>query len=312
MIQVIHPTAYSEYKSLLLKLHSLLAAEKGRSEEARNVRHEMDMPERSLTDEEMDHLDGLSADLYMLQGKEIFEPGNVSGAELQPAWKEKRWGEVLQLLRKNIPGLREENRAYLRAMAYARLGDVDCAYLFMNHAASLVPDDVIFQYFSLDYLIKLKRFDTATEKANAYIRNPDTASPLLILSAAVLIQSVRNDSDISVVQDRFSEAYRVLTSVLSRSSIVSDTPAEVIVLGYLLLGFTLENLHAGDVIARRAYELAREIDPENVAALLGLLRLSPLGNASANGFQVPTEARNASPFTFTFDQHEEDIFGLIA
>jgi tetratricopeptide (TPR) repeat protein len=184
MIQTSLPTAYSEYKSLLMRLHNLLAEEKGRSEEARNIRREMDMPERSLTDEEMDHLDGLSADLYMLQGKEIFEPGNVSGEELRAAWKEERWEEVLQLLRKNIPGLGEANRAYLRAIAYERLGDVDCAYLFMNHAASLAPDDVVIQYFCLEYLMKLKRFDTAVEKANAYIKNPAIASPLLILSAA--------------------------------------------------------------------------------------------------------------------------------
>src|SRR5438105_4980179 len=96
---------YVEYEDLLKKLHRLIAEGKGASEEADTVRDEMDRPERELSSEELARLNGLSADLYMLQGDEIFETSGTDTAtpellasHLDAAWHEQDWQRVLELL----------------------------------------------------------------------------------------------------------------------------------------------------------------------------------------------------------------------
>ena len=50
-----------------------VAAGKGDTDEADTVRDEMDLPWRALSRKEIARLDGLSADLYMLEDDEVFE-----------------------------------------------------------------------------------------------------------------------------------------------------------------------------------------------------------------------------------------------
>ena len=97
---------YVAYESRLKALHQLMAAGDGDTKEADAVRDEMDRPEQELSREELERLNGLSADLYMLQDEEIFEPpGEVAktpqqlAAELEVAWRREDWERVLELLR---------------------------------------------------------------------------------------------------------------------------------------------------------------------------------------------------------------------
>src|SRR5438105_11067064 len=90
------------YERLLLWLHGLIAAGKGDTDEAEAVRDEMEIPWRQLSGEELGRLDGLLGDLYMLQDQEVFEPidederaHKALAAELQEAWNEERWDDVL-------------------------------------------------------------------------------------------------------------------------------------------------------------------------------------------------------------------------
>ena len=62
---------YVEYESLLKRLHKLNADGQGDGEEARILREEMDRPLQELTPEEIERLNNLSSDLYMLQDKEV-------------------------------------------------------------------------------------------------------------------------------------------------------------------------------------------------------------------------------------------------
>src|SRR5437773_3491983 len=99
-----------------------MAQGRGSSEEARELREEMDAPGMELTTDEIDRVNGISADLYMLSDQEIYQP--VEGARPSPgelhrraeeAWREERWDEVLALLRLGPIDLPPAEVAYLRA-----------------------------------------------------------------------------------------------------------------------------------------------------------------------------------------------------
>ena len=59
---------YVQYESMLKDLHRLIAEGKGDSDEADALREAMDVPWRALSSEEIDRLNRLSSDLYILHG----------------------------------------------------------------------------------------------------------------------------------------------------------------------------------------------------------------------------------------------------
>src|SRR5436853_6700390 len=93
---------FVQYETLLRRLHELMAAGKGDTDEADTVRDEMDLPWRALRRKEIARLDGLSADLYMLEDDEVFEAAEPEertaerlGTELERAWNQGQWETVM-------------------------------------------------------------------------------------------------------------------------------------------------------------------------------------------------------------------------
>lgn len=133
--------SYLKCEVLLKNLHLFVTEGKNDSEEADQVREEMDDLERDLNSAEMERLNGLSADLYMLQDDEIYEPGGMVGitpeqlnAQIRAAWENKDWDGMLRLLRKGPGLLSKDQVASLRAEAYGALGHLDTSVLFSNYA----------------------------------------------------------------------------------------------------------------------------------------------------------------------------------
>ena len=137
---------FVQYEDLLRRLHGLMAAGQGDAEEAEAARDEMDVSWRHLSEEERARLRGLSADLYMIEDDEVFEPGAPGEqsperlkADLEEAWRGGRWEDLLALLRKGDFFGAPDRVARLRARAYQELGHDEVARLFMEYAASLRP-----------------------------------------------------------------------------------------------------------------------------------------------------------------------------
>src|SRR6266566_2413562 len=112
---------FVQHESLLRRLHELMAAGKGDSDEADAVRDQMDVSWRALSREEIARLDGLSADLYMLEGEEVLDPASAQGwtperlgVELGSAWNQGEWEKVLSLLRNGPSFIPQDRIAYLR------------------------------------------------------------------------------------------------------------------------------------------------------------------------------------------------------
>jgi len=173
---------YVLYEKLLIEVHRLIAAGKGNDDEADAVRDKMDAPEQKLSREESDRMGGLSADLYMLQNDEVYEPYEGTPEELRSrlndAWDRGQYEAVLALLRKGTPFLTPARVAYLRGRCYAALGHLDTALLFLRYAAERDPERATYQVAVLDLLLKLHRADDALAEADSYLRT--TAEPLLL------------------------------------------------------------------------------------------------------------------------------------
>lgn len=165
---------YVQYEALLKDLHRLIAAGKGNEDEADAVRDEMDGPEQSLTQKETMRLNGLSADLYMLQDEEVYEPYDGTQKELVTALSEALgrldYEAILSLLRKGTPFLRPAQVASLRGRCYAMLGHLDTALLFMRYAAEKEPEQVAHRLYILGLLTQLNRAQEALFEVESYAR----------------------------------------------------------------------------------------------------------------------------------------------
>ena len=142
-----------EYKTLLVDLHRLIADGKSDSEEADDVRDRILDIWHRLSEDEIAWLDGVSADLFMLQNDEVFEPSDRPfdrlQSQLRTAFEENDWNRVLTLLRKGIP-LPADQLAHLRSICYDRLGHPDLALLFEEHASKLSPYNPLYHVGTLN------------------------------------------------------------------------------------------------------------------------------------------------------------------
>lgn len=296
--------AATQYETLLIQLAE--AMKLGDQRQANEVRRAMELPERELDDAMMDRFDGLSADLYMLEDKEYFEridPAQATpdhlGKELREAWNSEKWEQVLALLRKGGSFLSQEQRAYLRAIAYENLGQLRSAFVFMDYASRQSPTDVVYRYLCLGYLVALGENEEAVKRANAYVADQTTPSALLIRASAVLIQTARN-SDSATRDKRLRAAVPALERALGSKTGLDNSPDEVIALGYVSLGFCLELL--GDTEqATIAYGLALSVHPYNGDAQTALRKLLTRRQKSMpSGITVPRDASTATPTNTSF------------
>jgi hypothetical protein len=137
---------FVEFEQLLIRLHHLFVKGEGDSEEADALREAMEEPERNLSSAERARLEGLSADLYMIQDDEIFEKVEPEertrerlGPELELAYRAEDWDKVLSLLRRGPDFLTRDQLAASRAFLYRSLGHSEAADLFGEYAQRLTP-----------------------------------------------------------------------------------------------------------------------------------------------------------------------------
>ena len=169
---------YVAYERLLIELHRLIADGKGDDDEAEAVRDQMDAPWYRLSTEEDDRMSGLSADLYMLQDDEIYEPYDGTQDELRSmlseALKRLDYEAILSLLRKGTPFLKPAQVAALRGRCYAILGHLETGLLFMRYAARHEPEQASHRLYILSLLVRLDRSQEALSELVQLNRTQET------------------------------------------------------------------------------------------------------------------------------------------
>ena len=307
IMSIYNDSSFDEYESLLIDLSDAIRLQD--NHRADEIRRRMEGPERKLTNDMMERLDGLAADLYMLSDSELFEradpyeavPGHIV-VELRSAWESEDWTSVLTILRKRMPFLSAEHRAYLRAVAYDKLGQPGSAFRFMDYASHINPADQTYQYFALAYLNQSGNAESAAFRAGQQLDDPKSAPTVIIGAAATLVQTSRNLPRSDFVS-RASRVIPFVTDILNNEASLSGTPREVIALAYVTLGFCLAGLGDFDK-AGAAYKVALEVDPGNGPAQVALGTLvedQEYTNSVNLEYMVPTTATNANLLNVKFE-----------
>lgn len=296
---------YLEYESLLKDLHRLISDGKGDTEEADAVRDRMDTPEQHLSREEINRLNGLSADLYMLQNDEVYEKYEGTQEQLRSqladVWEHGDLEETLRLLRKGHDFLTLDRVAYLRAEAYKGLNHLDTALLFLEYAARLNKQNIAYQASMLDLLVNLGRLDEAATQARSYILNESLPSVLLFQSAAVLYLSTQE-----LTSGEAKPIHQFIVQALGRAVVdgqpVADLPANMVAAVHLQLGYCYEELQQFQE-ALKAYDSAIANSPLNDEALIarGSLRATlGFNDGAISDFQQATtlNTQYAAPYFY--------------
>lgn len=245
---------YVEYETLLTALARLMAEGKGDTPEADAIRDAMEHPERELIREELERLNGLSADLYMLVDDEVHDPlapgedpsvrePDRLRACLDEAWRRPDGAEAtLSLLRKGTANLSQAQRAYRRSRAYEALGHLDTALVFSRHAVERDSDNNSYKWLLLTLLDRLQQYDEFQERVREYIES-NTASPELRVYAASRLFSLTRKQPyerFAPILERVVLGLETMLPTLESSSepLASDLSAY----GQLTLGFCYQRL----------------------------------------------------------------------
>lgn len=147
VFQTIADSPLQAYSKLLMKLHRLIAAGEGDSDDADAVRDMMDGPWYQLAPAEQDIAKQLSADLYGLHeepnGKHPHDTAAYSrelAAELSIAQSRGEYLRALRLMQERPGDISAEWTAILRGIFYRELGLPEIGLLFLEHAAQTPAD----------------------------------------------------------------------------------------------------------------------------------------------------------------------------
>jgi tetratricopeptide (TPR) repeat protein len=298
---------YVEYERLLRQLHQLIAEGRGDTDEADRIREEMDEPWRKLRQEEVDRLNGLSADLYMLQADEIFEPADPEERKperLEPAIRvaldQHEWEQLLALLRLGPTFLSQDSVAFIRAQAYSELGHLDTALLFAEYAARLNSQEPTYARMGMELLLKLGRLDEARANAEASLQEPTPNSVILIQSATLLLNSARG-----MPLDQALPLRKLAVSMLEQAVLLAPASPALqprdVASAYTILGFGYELLGKPDE-ALNSYKEALKVEPSHSGALAarGLLHVETDPSAALADFEraVSLGVQMALPYLY--------------
>lgn len=215
---------YVQYEALLKELHHLIAAGKGNGDKADAVRDEMDAPEQKLSQKEIMRLNGLSADLYMLQDAEVYEPYDGTQEDLRQAINDAhRSGdceELLKRLRKGPKFIPAVGMASIRATAYEQLGHLDTALVFLRFASRIASEtgrtsyQQWFQTQIIDLLVRLNRYDDAVAEVERSLGSLTIQDFRFIAAYALLICA--EHLSLNRALPLYRQSASILESILTR------------------------------------------------------------------------------------------------
>ncbi len=182
---------YSDSARFILEAHAKLARGESSLPDTDAEYDRMEEAWFNLSPAEKARLDGLSADLHMLEDEEVhqqLDPAERSperlGHRLQTALHHNNWEEVLVLLRYGPPFLSRDQIALLRGRAWEELGHDEAALLFFDYARKVKPDNTRAQWFGLHTLLKLGRVAEALKRSEEYA-TAETTNPAALLPFVV-------------------------------------------------------------------------------------------------------------------------------
>lgn len=310
---------YVEAERLLRRLHQIIAAGEGSSDEANEIREEASSYWGRLTLREQRRLQRLSAELKMFTGDEVAhvvrhpkanslkrkkssnrhaagKPGKPNEEMrlrllIKQQWNARRFEGVLETLRAHPSLWSAEDLAALRASAYRHLGHVDTSLLFLSWVAERRPTRHDYQILINTLLVELGRMDEAIARAKAFIGSEAVPSSLLLSSAMVLWQSISG----SRAEMNTATAGEILEAVERSLRQPLDSLAKLPslkVAAFVMLSVVRRRLgdYTGALAASNEGLALMPQDP-NLLVMRGILRMASDTNAAVIDFAAAVDAQ---------------------
>lgn len=297
--------AYQRYEQQLVQLHRLIAEGKCESDEADQIRDEMDGPWKHLNGQERLRLKGLSGDLYMLQDDEDLETPVVAQSQqdlyeqIKECERQSDWDAILGLLRRRPKSVPDGPVAFTRSKAYNALGHAQIALLFFEYAMRYKHNDLNILALHLMLLRDAGRVAEAIETARRYSQDPNASPSVLIVAADIYLNAVGKEDALNLQQ-----VLNLLETALSRVSPQTPTDISHIEFAYILAAHCLVLLGSRDE-AITALEEAQKLQPDDVDVRTLREAVSATNGADHGPFQ---SADAASAFDRVAENRRMQVF----
>lgn len=249
--------------SLLIDLQFAICRDN--EDQADALRDALDTPLKRLSWEANEWLRGLSGDLEMLCGQEVFEPNELSEAEYQQKLLdacrniENDPQDMLILLRKEQKIASPDVTAYFRGRCYSLLGLHQVGTLFLRRAVELAPHRVQFKVLLLGNLWSTGDLKQAQPLIRAILDDKDADPNAVLLAIGIVFQSVRKISPVN--RENLGMLRQKLEKVLRFPPLLVMSPS-VASFGFILLGAIAELLNRKSQ-ARTNYSKACGLTPSD-------------------------------------------------
>ena len=270
---------FIELEARTKQLHRLIAEGKCNTEEADAVRDEMDTPWLRLTGAERQRLNGLSADLYMLQNREVSEPSDGRtkiqvGQAIFAAVKQEKWEDALALMRRPnlIP---REKIALFRAQSYNNLGLNETSLLFLNYAVERSNEPMLLAGLQLILLYELKRYDELVPLAEQVFTQDRLPAFIRATAAFMLARSAKYMPELQA-RTMYKRVAEILEQIVNNNSLIPRSK-EILSIVHVFIGycyFNLGQLAPALLSYEHAFQLRKSHELEHLVSLLHQIDLS--------------------------------------
>lgn len=211
--------ALQRFTEKLVKLHELIALDRGETPEADELRDLMEQPWYSLGERESKIAQQVSADLYALfpDSAPPHPPGDAFSPslakDLNEARKNNDYLTALELITQRATEIGEYRATNLRGSCYQHLGITDIALLFFERAVDLTANNSGALIYLLTALAGAGEGRAASERANGILQQGTSDIELHRLCALIVLSEARDRNgatSIRQIEYAQSEFERVL------------------------------------------------------------------------------------------------------
>ncbi len=261
---------YLAYIRLLGELHALIREDKDEEPEGDAIREQMDEPGSQLSKDEIESVNGVSADLYSLFDPQLpaLSQTNEIRASLKRAVDSRDTGDLhtaLTQVRKYSRYIEPAVLAYLRGTIWMEQKEHALALQFFQRAAELDPINQNYEYLLINEFSKVNS-EAAIVLAEQIIKEPNLHHSRVVLKALELFfYATKEQSDEASRLER-----EALLSVFDETIFRMETAGETgsqLAMAFALAGFCYESLDQLDQ-ALAYYDRGLSIVPSNEALLV--------------------------------------------
>lgn len=273
-------SALAEFVRLQLELHKLFQVGRQDSNEADNVRSEMEHYWWQLSEREQALMEGLSADLFTIGGaREINKiESPFTANNLQRIVETGDWPKVLESIRDHEASFPPFAAAYLRGVAWMHLDFPEVALEFFAEMNRHEKPDPAQEIWQLQCQILAGRLSQAIPRALEIASSEQ--NPLLLMKASHILslagEKAKGDKQMELLRLAIQTAEQSLASLQDLPLSVGDAERDLLEIQQVatLLHLAQDYALQGEAqLAQQACQRALNIDPSNVDArvLLGWL-----------------------------------------